>query len=130
MQKNEIEFLLSAGYTIAEIMAMQEHVPETPAPTAAPTEQPAAPAEQPAAAPEVPAEQPAAAPPADDPQTAAQKTFNTMMDDMRKMFEQNISTMQAANIRNAVITAEEQTKTPEDLIANIIYPTMKERKEK
>lgn len=130
MQKNEIEFLRSAGYTIAEIMAMQEHVPETPAPEA---EAPAVPAETaPAAdpAPAVPAEQPAAAPPADDPQTAAQNAFNSMMNDMRRMFEQNISAMQAANIRNAVITAEEQAKTPEDLIANIIYPTMKERKEK
>lgn len=134
MNKEEIQFMLSAGFSIAEIMDMTKGEAVTPAHVthdesslqnasvaadAAPvTPSPA----EPVSAPADLSSQPAAASGND-----FAETFNEMMNDMKNVFQQQLGAIQAANIRNAVQT-EEQQKTPEDLIANIIHPTMKERK--
>lgn len=135
MTKDEIKFLQSCGFTISEIMAMHtgadtsahETLPDPPSIVAA------------ADSTHVQEEQPAKDPVPEDPpvtgqdltqavdQTALNSSFNNMMDDFRKMFEQQLGLIQSANLRNAV-QKEEQEKTPEDLIANIIHPTMKERR--
>lgn len=142
MNKDEIQFLMNSGFSIAEIMNMSKGEAVTPAhvthdesslqlneasaniPDAQPvTPSPADPVSAPADSLNSPvSNQPAAASGND-----FAETFNEMMNDMKNVFQQQLGAIQAANIRNAVQT-EEQQKTPEDLIANIIHPTMKERK--
>lgn len=144
MNKDEIQFLMNSGFTIGEIMNMTKegtavtpahvthdesslqlneaaaNVPAapsvTPSPTADPVSAPADSLNSPVS------NQPAAASGND-----FAETFNEMMNDMRNVFQQQLGAIQAANIRSAVQT-EEQQRTPEDLIANIIHPTLKERK--
>lgn len=136
MNKEEIQFMLSAGFSIAEIMDMTKGEAVTPAHVTHDESslQNASVAADAAPVTPSPAADPVSAPPADlSSQPAAAsgndfaETFNEMMNDMRNVFQQQLGAIQAANIRNAVQT-EEQQKTPEDLIANIIHPQMKERK--
>lgn len=138
MTKEEIQFMMNSGFSIAEIMNMTKEGPAvTPAHLThdesslqeASANVPDAPPVTPS-----PAADPVSAQPAEiSPQPAAAsgndfaETFNTMMDNMQKVFQSQLSAIQAANIRSAVQT-EEQQRTPEDLIANIIHPTLKERK--
>jgi len=136
MNKDEIQFLMNSGFSLAEIMNMSKGEAVTPAHvtpdesslTEASANVPDAPPVTPS-----PAADPVSAPAETPPQPAAAsgndfaETFNTMMDNMQKVFQSQLSAIQAANIRSAVQT-EEQQRTPEDLIANIIHPTMKERK--
>lgn len=137
MTKEEIQFMMNSGFTIGEIMNMTKE--GTAVTSAHVTHDESSLQEASANVPDAPsvtpspAADPVSAPPADLPQPAAAsgndfaETFNTMMDNMQKVFQSQLSAIQAANIRSAVQT-EEQQRTPEDLIANIIHPTMKERK--
>lgn len=144
MNKDEIQFLMNSGFSIAEIMNMSKGEAVTPAnvthdesslqlneasvnvPDAPPVTP--SPAADPVSA---PADSLSNPPVSNQPAAASgndfAETFNEMMNDMKNVFQQQLGAIQAANIRNAVQT-EEQQKTPEDLIANIIHPTMKERK--
>lgn len=136
MTKEEIQFMMNSGFSIAEIMNMTKGEAVTTAPVIHSE------ASLSEASANIPDAQPVTPPPADpvsaqpaeiSPQPAAAsgndfaETFNTMMDNMQKVFQSQLSAIQAANIRSAVQT-EEQQRTPEDLIANIIHPTLKERK--
>lgn len=142
MTKEEIQFLMNSGFSLAEIMNMtKEGTAVTPAHV---THDESSHTEASANVPDAPPVTPS---PAADPVTAPAdslntpisnqpaaasgndfaETFNEMMNDMRNVFQQQLGAIQAANIRNAV-QQEEQQRTPEDMIANIIHPTMKERK--
>lgn len=135
MTKDEIKFLQSCGFTISEIMAMHtgadtsanETLPDPPS-IVADADSTHVQEEQPEKDP-VPENSPVTGQDLTQAvdQTALNSSFNNMMDDFRKMFEQQLGLIQSANLRNAV-QKEEQEKTPEDLIANIIHPTMKERR--
>ncbi len=145
MNKEEIQFMLSAGFSIAEIMDMtKEGTAVTPAHVTqnesslqlhdasvnGPDAQPVTPSPaEPVSAPADSLNSPVSSQPEAASGSDFAETFNEMMNDMRNVFQQQLGAIQAANIRNAVQT-EEQQKTPEDLIANIIHPTMKERKER
>lgn len=132
--KEEVLFLMNTGFKLSDIMNMELKAdttqPDTVSGTAYTSVSSVAPAE-PAESVLIP---PSADPPADppekkeDPQAGFENTFNKMMDDMKAMFTQQMGLLQAANIRQAVQT-EEQQVTPEDLIANIIHPPVKARKE-
>lgn len=140
MTKEEIQFMISSGFSIAEIMNMTKGEAVTTAPVIHSE------ASLSEASANIPDAQPVTPPPADPVSAPADtlnspvsnqpaaasgndfaETFNTMMDNMQKVFQSQLSAIQAANIRSAVQT-EEQQRTPEDLIANIIHPTLKERK--
>ena len=135
MNKEEIKWLQSCGFTIAEIMAMYNGdlssvtLPGPPSDAAATVTVTTTP--EAASQPQDPA--PADPPvPAQDPEPAVDngklnESFNHMMDDFKNMFEQQLGLLQSANLRKAV-QQEEEKQTPEDLIANIIHPTMKERR--
>lgn len=135
MTKEEIQFLMNSGFSLAEIMNMTKGEAVTPAHVTHDESSLEVSANVPDAPPVTPspAADPVSAPAETPPQPAAAsgsdfaETFNEMMNDMRNVFQQQLGAIQAANIRSAVQT-EEQQKTPEDLIANIIHPTMKERK--
>lgn len=140
MTKEEIQFMMDSGFSIAEIMNMTKGEAVTTAPVIHSE------ASLSEASANIPDAQPVTPPPADPVSAPADtlnspvsnqpaaasgndfaETFNTMMDNMQKVFQSQLSAIQAANIRSAVQT-EEQQRTPEDLIANIIHPTLKERK--
>lgn len=140
MTKEEIQFMMNSGFSIAEIMNMTKGEAVTTAPVIHSE------ASLSEASANIPDAQPVTPPPADPVSAPADtlnspvfnqpaaasgndfaETFNTMMDNMQKVFQSQLSAIQAANIRSAVQT-EEQQRTPEDLIANIIHPTLKERK--
>lgn len=140
MTKEEIQFMMDSGFSIAEIMNMTKGEAVTTAPVIHSE------ASLSEASANIPDAQPVTPPPADPVSVPADtlnspvsnqpaaasgndfaETFNTMMDNMQKVFQSQLSAIQAANIRSAVQT-EEQQRTPEDLIANIIHPTLKERK--
>lgn len=143
MNKDEIQFLMNSGFSIAEIMNMTK---EGTAVTSAHVTHDESSLQLNEATANIPVAPPVSPSPAADPvsapadslnspvsnQPAASgndfaETFNEMMNDMRNVFQQQLGAIQAANIRSAVQT-DEQQRTPEDLIANIIHPTLKERK--
>ena len=105
MNKEQINFLISAGYSIEEIMQMQ------PAPAAD-----SAPAPAPAADPE-PAPEPAADPeskpaPAADPTTAA----------LLAAVQHLTQAVQLGNIRGTGFPAPQPDRTVEDILGEIINP--------
>lgn len=118
MKFEEVMMLIKAGYTKAEIQAM-----EAPAPTPEPAAEPApAPAPEPTAE---PAPEPAA-----EPATTPAAPMDQMMQAMQNMIQQNqqlLQSMQAANIQAARMPADTK-ETPEDLIAKIIAPGPKAEK--
>lgn len=117
MELNDILALAKAGYTREEIEQMEN--PGTPdaAPAIVPVAEPA-PAPQPAAV-------PAAVPAAQPVQQEAQPTMAELMQSIAKL----TSAVQANAIAQSVIPggANQQTPTAEDMLAEIIRPTFKER---
>lgn len=108
MNKEQINFLISAGYSIDEIMQMQP----APAADSAPAPSPAAdpePAPAPAADPE---SQPA---PAADPTTAA----------LLAAVHQLTQAVQLGNIRGTGFPAPQPDRTVEDILGEIINPPKK-----
>ena len=95
MNKEQINFLISAGYSIEEIMQMQ------PAPAADPTPAPA-PGADPEPAPE----------PAEDPTTAA----------LLAAVQQLTQAVQLGNIRGTGFPAPQPDRTVEDILGEIINP--------
>lgn len=126
MELNDIITLVKAGYTKDEIaqMAQPEHVqPDTkPDPVAAPEpvhEPEPEPVEKPVAVPEAPAQPAPVAVP--DP---AQPSMADIMQSIAKL----TSAVQANAIANSVIPAGLQNPpSAEDMLAEIIRPTFKER---
>ena len=123
MELTDIMALVKAGYTKEEIALMEK--PSTPAP--APDPEPVKdPAPTPEPAPAQVAEPVAVAQPV--PQTAqpeAQPTMAELMQSIAKL----TSAVQANAIAQSVIPggANAQTPTAEDMLAEIIRPTFKER---
>lgn len=116
MKFEEVMMLIKAGYTKAEIQAM-----EAPAPTPEPAAEPAPePAPEPIAEPT-----PEPAPTLENGQPMDQ--IMTMLHDMIQQNQQTLQAMQAANIQAARMPAETK-ETPEDLIAKIIAPGPKAEK--
>lgn len=123
MELTDIMALVKAGYTKEEIALMEKPGTSTPAPApepvkeTAPTPEPApAQVAEPVAQP-VPAPQPA--------QPEAQPTMAELMQSIAKL----TSAVQANAIAQSVIPggANPQTPTAEDMLAEIIRPTFKER---
>lgn len=124
MELNDILSLVRAGYTREEIEHMEN--PETPA--SAPVVEPV-PEPQPAPAPvvePVPAPAPAPAPTPQPVQQEAQPTMADLMQSIAKL----TSAVQANAIAQSVLPGGgiPQTPTAEDMLAEIIRPTFKERK--
>lgn len=120
MELNDILSLVKAGYTRNEIEQMER--PGTP--DAAPA---IVPVEEPAQAPEpAPAQ---VVEPAPQPQPAQQEAQPTMAELMQSIAKLT-SAVQANAIAQSVIPggANPQTPTAEDMLAEIIRPTYKERK--
>lgn len=110
MKLEEIMALVNAGYTKEEIAALEQ--PANPEPAPAPAPEPA-PAPQP---------EPAPAPtPAPEP---AQPTMADLMQSIAKL----TSAVQANAIANSIIPGgNNQQPAAEDMLAEIIRPTFKER---
>lgn len=121
MELTDIMALVKAGYTKEEIALMEKPGTSTPAPEPVKETAPAptdAPEPEPApVAPPVPALQPA--------QPEAQPTMAELMQSIAKL----TSAVQANAIAQSVIPggANAQTPTAEDMLAEIIRPTFKER---
>ena len=111
MTVNEIMKLLDAGYTKEEITAL-----EAPAPEASPEAEPEV---KPEAKPEVkPEAKPEAAPAQDAEPTLA---------DVLKQVAKLTATIQANALAQTQIAGQQKALTAEDMIAQIIRPTRKER---
>lgn len=128
MELNDILTLVKAGYTRNEIEQMER--PGTPdaAPAIVPVEEPVQ-APQPSPAQTVePAAVPAAVP-APQPQPAQAQAEPTMAELMQSIAKLT-SAVQANAIAQSVIPGgvTQQTPTAEDMLAEIIRPTYKERK--
>ena len=107
MNKEQINFLISAGYSIDEIMQMQHAPAAASAPAPAPAADPEpAPAPAPASDPE---SQPA---PAADPTTAA----------LLAAVQQLTQAVQLGNIRGTGFPAPQSDRTVEDILGEIINP--------
>lgn len=121
MELTDIMALVKAGYTKEEITLMEK--PGTPAPAPAPEPvKETAPTTEPAQVVEPPA-QPVPAPQPAQPE--AQPTMAELMQSIAKL----TSAVQANAIAQSVIPggANPQTPTAEDMLAEIIRPTFKER---
>ena len=105
MNKEQINFLISAGYSIEEIMQMQ------PAPAADPTPAPA-PGADPEPAPAPGADPEPAPEPAEDPTTAA----------LLAAVQQLTQAVQLGNIRGTGFPAPQPDRTVEDILGEIINP--------
>lgn len=114
MKLEEIMALVNAGYTKEEIAALEQ--PANPEPAPAPTPEP-----EPAPAPQ-PEPAPAPTPtPAPEP---AQPTMADLMQSIAKL----TSAVQANAIANSIIPGgNNQQPAAEDMLAEIIRPTFKER---
>lgn len=123
MELTDIMALVKAGYTKEEIALMEN--PSTPAPAPAPEPvKETAPTPEPAPEPEpAPVAQPVPAPQPAQPE--AQPTMAELMQSIAKL----TSAVQANAIAQSVIPggANPQTPTAEDMLAEIIRPTFKER---
>lgn len=125
MELTDIMALVKAGYTKDEIAQMEKPGTPDPAPVVEPVKEPvqvtepspAQVAEPPAVAQPVPAPQPA--------QPEAQPTMTELMQSIAKL----TSAVQANAIAQSVIPGgnNPQTPTAEDMLAEIIRPTFKER---
>lgn len=121
MELTDIMALVKAGYTKEEIAQMENPGTSTPAPE--PVKE-TAPTPEPVPAPVV--EPPAVAQPVPAPaQPEAQPTMAELMQSIAKL----TSAVQANAIAQSVIPggANAQTPTAEDMLAEIIRPTFKER---
>ena len=119
MELNDIMALVKAGYTKEEIAQMENPNPQNPVPEPTPVPTPT---------PEpVPAQviEPASAPAPAPVQQEAQPTMAELMQSIAKL----TSAVQANAIAQSVIPggANPQTPTAEDMLAEIIRPTFKER---
>lgn len=119
MELADIMALVKAGYTKDEIAQMDNPNPTNPDPV--PVQQPVVPAEQ---AP-VQVAEPVAQPVPQPVQQDAQPSMADIMQSIAKL----TSAVQANAIAQSVIPggANPQTPTAEDMIAEIIRPTFKER---
>lgn len=129
MELSDILTLVKAGYTREEIAQMEKPATPDPAPVVEPTPTPA-PVAEPAPAPvvvpvAVPTAQPAPAPTQQPVQAPAEPTMAELMQSIAKL----TSAVQANAIAQSVIPggANPQTPTAEDMLAEIIRPTYKER---
>lgn len=129
MELNDILTLVKAGYTREEIAQMEKPTNPNPAPVVEPTPTPApvaAPTPAPVVVP-VAAPQPTQAPvPAPQPtQAPAEPTMAELMQSIAKL----TSAVQANAIAQSVISGgpNPQTPTAEDMLAEIIRPTYRER---
>jgi len=111
MTVNDIMKLLDAGYTKEEISAL-----EAPAPEAKPEAQP-----EPEAKPEA-----APAPEAKPEATPAPEAEPTLADVLKQMAKLT-ATIQANALAQTQIAGQQKAPTAEDMIAQIIRPTRKER---
>ena len=123
MNKEQINFLISAGYSIEEIMQMQQAPAADPAPAPAedpePAPAPAAdpePAPAPAADPE-PAPEPAADP-GSQPAPAADPTTTALLAAVQQLTQ----AVQLGNIRGTGFPAPQPDRTVEDILGEIINP--------
>lgn len=123
MELTDIMALVKAGYTKEEIALMEKPGTSTPAPAPEPVKE-TAPTTEPAPAPV--AEPVAVAQPV--PQTVQQEAQPTMAELMQSIAKLT-SAVQANAIAQSVIPggANPQTPTAEDMLAEIIRPTFKER---
>lgn len=123
MELTDIMALVRAGYTKEEIALMEKPGTSTPAPAPEPVKE-TAPTTEPAPAPV--AEPVAVAQPV--PQTVQQEAQPTMAELMQSIAKLT-SAVQANAIAQSVIPggANPQTPTAEDMLAEIIRPTFKER---
>ena len=112
MNKEQINFLISAGYSIEEIMQMQPEPAADPAPAPVPAADPE-PAPEPAADPG-PAPAPAA-----DPTTAA----------LLAAVQQLTQAVQLGNIRGTGFPAPQPNRTVEDILCEIINPPTYQKKQ-
>ena len=125
MELNDILTLVKAGYTRDEIAQMEKPATPDPAPVVEPTPAPVQ-TQQPAPAQVVEPVAVAQPVPASQPvQQEAQPTMAELMQSIAKL----TSAVQANAIAQSVIPggATPQTPTAEDMLAEIIRPTYKER---
>lgn len=109
MNKEQINFLISAGYSIEEIMQMQTEPAADPEPAPAPTADPA------------PATDPEPAPaPATDPTTTA----------LLAAVQQLTQAVQLGNIRGTGFPSTQPDRTVDDILGEIINPPSTSRKSK
>lgn len=123
MELTDIMALVKAGYTKDEIAQMEKPGTSDPAPVVEPVKEPAP---TPEPAPAQVAEPVAVAQPVPAPaQQEAQPTMAELMQSIAKL----TSAVQANAIAQSVIPggANPQTPTAEDMLAEIIRPTFKER---
>ena len=113
MTVNEIMKLLDAGYTKEEISAL-----EAPAPEAKPEPVPA-----PEAKPEAKPDAKAEPTPAPEAKPEAEPTLADVLKQMAKL----TATIQANALAETRINGQPKAPTAEDMIAQIIRPTRKER---
>lgn len=125
MELTDIMALVKAGYTKEEIALMENPGTPTPVPAPEPVKE-TAPTPEPAPAPVV--EPPAQPVPAPQPAPAQQEVQPTMAELMQSIAKLT-SAVQANAIAQSVIPggANPQTPTAEDMLAEIIRPTFKER---
>lgn len=121
MELTDIMALVKAGYTKDEIAQMEKPGTPDPAPVVEPVKEPA---QTPEPAPAQVAE-PVAQPVPQPAQQEAQPTMAEVMQSIAKL----TSAIQANAIAQSVIPggANPQTPTAEDMLAEIIRPTFKER---
>lgn len=126
MELNDILTLVKAGYTRAEIEQMERPGTPDPVPAPEPVTEPVQKAEPIPAPVDAPVAAPAAAPAPQPAQQEAQPTMAELMQSIAKL----TSAVQANAIAQSVIPggATPQTPTAEDMLAEIIRPTYKERK--
>ena len=112
--KQEIAYLMKSGFSMTEIMALDNPSHENPAPAPAPDP---APAPAPAPAPDpAPAPAPAPAPdPAPAPAPAGENAVLAAIENLTK-------TIQASNIRAGGFPAPDSGNSAETILANIINP--------
>ncbi len=126
MELNDILTLVKAGYTRNEIEQMERPGTPDPAPVVEPVAEPAQTTEPIPAPVDVPV---APAVPTAQPQPAQQEAQPTMAELMQSIAKLT-SAVQANAIAQSVIPggATPQAPTAEDMLAEIIRPTYKERK--
>ena len=123
MELTDIMALVKAGYTKEEIAQMEKPGTSTPSPAPEPVKE-TAPTPEPVPEPEpAPVAQPVPAPQPAQPE--AQPTMAELMQSIAKL----TSAVQANAIAQSVIPggANPQAPTAEDMLAEIIRPTFKER---
>lgn len=124
MNFEQIQQLISAGFTPDQIMQLQGSVSAQPAPAQQPEHQPAQPDPQPDPQPAQPAQpepkpvatQPASSQAAEDPYTRLEAKLNQL-----------IGLQQASNV-NATVIGQQNQRTPLDILGEVIAPPRKETK--